>query len=330
MDDQALLAEEFDQVRGRLRAIAARILGSTDEADDAVQESWLRASRAGAASVANVPAWLTTIVSRVCLDLLRARQRRREEPIDPTSLEPVMADAATDPEQAAMTADAVGLALLAVLDRLSPAERVAFVLHDLFAVPFDEIAGIVGRSTTTTKKLASRARHRVHGGTDDLQVVDLARQRAVVTAFLSASRAGDLDALLAVLAPDVVRRADALAVAPGTPAEVRGARAVAEETRANMDRARLARPALVDGTVGAVVAPHGMVMVVLRITTVGDRVTAIEVIGDPARLRRIRLGGLLDHVRGDDTTAQEDPRIGDADRPDGHGPQTPADQRGRP
>ncbi len=296
MDDQAQLAEEFDRVRGRLRAIAVRILGSVDEADDAVQESWLRASRAGAATVSNVPAWLTTIVSRVCLDLLRARQRRREEPIDPTTLEPVRDDGATDPERAALMADAVGLALLAVLDRLTPAERVAFVLHDLFAVPFDEIAGIVGRTTTTTKKLASRARHRMHGGADDLPIVDLAQQRAVVAAFLSASRAGDLEALLEVLAPDVIRRADPAAVPPGAPVEVRGARAVAEETRANMDRARLARPAMVDGAVGAVVAAHGLVVVVLRITTVGDRVSAIEVIGDPARLRRIRLGDLLDHA----------------------------------
>ncbi|QXJ23194.1 sigma-70 family RNA polymerase sigma factor [Actinomadura graeca] len=302
MDDQAELAAHFDGARGHLRAVAFRMLGSADEADDAVQETWLRASRAGAGGVANVTGWLTTIVGRVCLDLLRSRRRRGEEPADLAGLETLAGDAA-GPEDEAVLADSVGLALLVVLDRLGPAERVAFVLHDLFAVPFAEIAGIVGRSPAAAKKLASRARARVHGtdpdagggtghgtgggtghGRSAAAAADLARQREVVEAFLAASRAGDLDALLAVLAPDAVRRTDRAEVT-----ELRGARRIAEETRTNAARARFARPALVDGAPGAVVAPLGRLQLVLRLRIDGGRVTAIDVVTDPGRLRALGL-----------------------------------------
>ncbi|MEU6036525.1 sigma-70 family RNA polymerase sigma factor [Actinomadura sp. NPDC047616] len=286
MDDQAALAEHFDRSRGQLRGVAFRMLGSADEADDAVQEAWLRASRAGSGDVANVAAWLTTIVGRVCLDMLRSRRRRGEHLVDTAGLEALPAgDGAAGPEDEAVLADSVGLALLVVLDALGPAERVAYVLHDLFAVPFEEIARIVERSPAAAKKLASRARHRVHGR-PDVPAADLGRQRRVVDAFLAASRAGDLDALLAVLAPDAVRRSDRAAPPE---AEVRGARRIAEETAANTARARFARPALVDGRIGLVVAPRGRLWLVLKLTIDGDRVAAIDVIGDPARLRATRV-----------------------------------------
>ncbi|ROT29350.1 sigma-70 family RNA polymerase sigma factor [Micromonospora sp. HM5-17] len=292
MDDQAALADRFDRSRGHLRAVAYRMLGSVDEADDAVQETWLRVSRADAGAIANLTGWLTTVVSRVCLDMLRARERRREESTDLADFEPTTPhDGAVDPADEAVLADSVGLALLVVLDRLGPAERVAFVLHDLFAVPFDEIAAIVGRTPVAAKKLASRARHRVHGA-PTVPVADLARQRRVVEAFLAAARAGDLAALLAVLDPDVVRRTDRMAGRPGEPAVLRGADRVAAETVANVTRARFARPALVDGVVGAVVAPRGRLRLVLRITTDGDRVTAFDVVADPARLRALDLAVL--------------------------------------
>lgn len=291
MNDQAQLAEHFDRSRGHLRGVAFRMLGSADEADDAVQETWLRASRADSGSVDNMTAWLTTITGRVCLDMLRSRTRRREDLADLTELDMLAPhDEAADPADEAVL-DSVGLALLVVLDTLGPAERAAFVLHDLFAVPFDEIAMIVERTPAAAKKLASRARRRVHGSAD-IPYADLARQRAVVDAFLAASRAGDLDALLAVLAPDVVRRADyaALRGQAKAPAEVRGARAVAEETRTNIRRARFAWPALVNGAVGAVIAPRGRLLLVLEIGVVGDRIASIDVIGDPERLKGVRLG----------------------------------------
>lgn len=292
MDNQAALADRFDRTRGHLRAVAYRMLGSVDEADDAVQETWLRVSRADPGGIANFTGWLTTIVSRVCLDMLRARERRREDSTDLALLEPTTAhDRAADPAEEAVLADSVGLALLVVLDRLGPAERVAFVLHDLFAVPFDEIAAIVGRTPVAAKKLASRARHRVHGS-PTVPAADLARQRAVVEAFLAAARAGDLTALLAVLDPDVVRRMDRLAGRPGEPAVLRGANRVAAEAVANVTRAGFARPALVDGVVGAVVAPRGRLRLVLRITTDGERVTAFDVVADPARLRAVDLAVL--------------------------------------
>jgi RNA polymerase sigma-70 factor (ECF subfamily) len=296
MGDQTALADRFDRARDHLRAVAYRMLGSIDEADDAVQETWLRVSRVDTTGIANLPGWLTTVVSRVCLDMLRARQRRREESTDPAVLDPAPAgDGTADPAEEAVLADSVGLALLVVLDRLGPAERVAFVLHDLFAVPFDEIAPIVGRTPVAAKKLASRARHRVHGS-PAVPAADLARRRAVVEAFLAAARAGDLAALLAVLDPDVVRRADRAALRPGDPAVLRGAGPVAAETVANVARARLARLALVGGVVGAVVAPRGRLRIALRFATDGERVTAFDVVADPARLRDLDLA-VLDRSR---------------------------------
>jgi RNA polymerase sigma-70 factor (ECF subfamily) len=288
MDNQAELAEHFDRSRSHLRSVAYRMLGSTDEADDAIQEAWLRACRVGVDGVVNVPGWLTTIVGRVCLDMLRSRRRRREEFADLAELDLVVAHDVTDPANEAVLADSVGLALLVVLDTLGPAERIAFVLHDLFAVPFDEIAEIVERSPAAAKKLASRARHRVHG-TTTVPATDLVRQREVVGAFLAASRAGDLGGLLELLDPDVVRRADRFALQGDARAEMRGARTVAEETITNAGRARHARLALVNGAIGAVVAPRGRLVLVLAITTDGDRVAAIDVIGDPDRLRELEL-----------------------------------------
>jgi len=284
-----VLAGEFERSRGHLRAVAFRMLGSGDDADDAVQDAWLRASAADASNVVNLTGWLTTIVGRVCLDMLRARRRRGEQFTDMTVLEAAAAgDDAARPEDQAIMADSVGLALMVVLDRLGPAERVAFVLHDLFAVPFDQIAGIVDRSPAAAKKLASRARHRVHG-TATVPAADLARQRRVIDAFLAASRAGDLNALLAVLAPEVVRRADRAAVPAGVPTEVRGARRVAEEALTTTGLARFARPALVNGVIGVVVAPRGRLLRVLEVTVDGDRITAINVIGEPASLHRLDL-----------------------------------------
>ncbi|AGP33899.1 sigma-70 family RNA polymerase sigma factor [Sorangium cellulosum] len=289
MISQAELAEQLDRARSHLRAVAFRMLGSVDEAEDAVQEVWLRASRADASAVANVTGWLTTILGRVCLDMLRARRRRGEELTEGGELDQLVdREGPSGPEDEAALADAVGLALLVVLDTLGPAERVAFVLHDLFAVPFDEIAAIVDRSPAAAKKLASRARHRVRGGAA-APAAELARQREVVEAFLAASRTGDLGALLAVLAPDVVRRADRAALRGGAEAEVRGARRVAEETATNAGRARFARPALVNGAVGVVVAPRGRLQLVLAVAVEGDRIAAIDAIGDPARLRQLRL-----------------------------------------
>lgn len=289
IDNQIELAERFDRSRSHLRAVAFRMLGSTADADDAVQEAWLRACRADASAVVNIRAWLTTIVGRVCLDMLRTRKRRSEEFADMTELElPIAYDRATDPEDEAVLADSVGLAMLVVLDRLGPTERVALVLHDVFGVPFDEIADIVERSPVAAKKLASRARQRVHG-TPAVPAADLTKQREVVEVFLAASRAGDLGALLRVLAPDVVRRADRAALRGDARIEVYGARAVAEETLTNSGLARFARLALVNGTVGIVVAPRGRLRFVLEVAVDGDRVAAFDVIGDPIRLRRVQL-----------------------------------------
>ncbi|MFC4010193.1 sigma-70 family RNA polymerase sigma factor [Nonomuraea purpurea] len=288
MDTQAELAQRFDRSRGRLRDVAYRMLGSADEAEDAVQEAWLRASRAGAEGVTNLNAWLTKIVSRICLDMLRSQRRRGEEFADLAELDKLAPpDPATDPADEAVLADSVGLALLVVLDTLAPAERVAFVLHDLFAVPFEEIAEIVERSTAATKKLASRARQRVHG-TAVVSAADFTRRREVVDAFLAASRAGDLEGLLAVLAPDVVRRSD-VSTRPGEELEIRGAHRLTQETLANSGRAHFARPILVDGALAIAVAPLGRLRLVLRLTIDDDRITAIEVIGEPARLRGLEL-----------------------------------------
>ena len=289
--DLDLLAERFEAYRGHLRSAAYRMLGSLSEADDAVQEAWLRLSRSDAAGIENLGGWLTTVVSRVCLDILRTRRSRSENSLDAALSGPIPDGYGGVPEHEAMLADEVGLALLVVLDRLAPPERVAFVLHDTFRLPFDEIAQILERSTVATKKLASRARQRLYGGTA-IPSAELSRQRHVVDAFLSASRKGDIDALLAVLAPDVVRRADPAAVPAGVPAEVRGARAVAEETRTNIERAQFAVPVLIDGEVGLVVAPRGHLQVALRVATHDGKVAALEAIGDPRRLAELDLAVL--------------------------------------
>jgi len=276
------LAAEFEAERGRLRGLAYRMLGSAAEADDAVQEAWLRLNRMD--SVDNLAAWLTTVVSRVCLDVLRSRKARREDPLEVLP-EPV---ADTDPAGEVELADSVGRALLVVLAALGPAERVAFVLHDLFAVPFDRIAPVLDRTPVAAKKLASRARQRVRG-TSPLPPADLARHRRVVDAFLAAARGGNLGKLLDVLAPDVVRRADPAALPVGAALEARGARAVAEETQVFGKRAHFAEPALVDGAVGVVVAPRGRLLLALAVTVDGERVAAYDVIADPARLAALRI-----------------------------------------
>ncbi|MFJ6134611.1 sigma-70 family RNA polymerase sigma factor [Kitasatospora sp. NPDC092286] len=285
------LAARFEGERGRLRAVAHRMLGSAAEAEDAVQEAWLRLGRADAAAVENLPGWLTTVVSRICLDLLRARAVRREEPTGERLPDGAGEDGG--PEEAALLAEEVGRALLVVLDRLGPAERVAFVLHDGFAVPFEQIAPIVGRTTVAAKKLASRARQRVRGPAA-VPAAELAGHREVVEAFLAASRGGDLDALLAVLAPDVVRRADPAALPAGRAAVARGALVVAGETLVFGRRARFAAPALVNGDVGVVVAPGGRLRLVLLVTVERGRVAAYEVIADPERIARLDLALLPD------------------------------------
>jgi RNA polymerase sigma factor (sigma-70 family) len=273
------LAERFEEHRTHLRAVAYRMLGSLSEVDDAVQEAWLRLSRADATGIDNLGGWLTTVVARVCLDLLRSRQSRREEPFTPEAPEPdATGTGGSSPEQEALLADSVGLALLVVLDRLTPAERLAFVLHDMFAVPFEEIAPIVGRSAEAARQLASRARRRVRGGA--APDPDLVRQREVVEAFIAALRAGDFEGLLAVLDPDLVVRADM----SGAPTEIRGAAVWAKGAVAYGHMARLTQPALVNGAIGVVVAPQGRLVRALRFTIANGKITEIEVIGNPARL----------------------------------------------
>jgi RNA polymerase sigma-70 factor (ECF subfamily) len=278
VDEHDWLAERFEAHRTHLQGVAYRMLGSASEADDAVQEAWIRFSWAGADDVENLGGWLTTVVSRVCLDMLRSRTARREDPLDSPIHEATPQEPqAIDPEQEALLADSVGPALLVVLETLAPAERLAFVLHDMFAVPFDEIADIVGRSPAAARQLASRARRRVQGAATDTPT-DRARQRAVVDAFLAASRQGDFAALLALLDPDVVFRADAVAVKAGAMEELRGAAAVAEGF---LNRARAAQPALIDGLVGMTWAPAGHPKAVFDLTIVNDRIVAVELILDP-------------------------------------------------
>jgi RNA polymerase sigma factor (sigma-70 family) len=298
MNEHDWLAERFEEQRGHLRAVAYRMLGSLSEADDAVQEAWLRLSRADTSNVENLGGWLTTVVGRISLDMLRSRSSRREEPLDAQVPERTASRAdGGDPEQEALLADSVGLALLVVLETLAPAERLAFVLHDMFAVPFDEIAPIVGRSPDAARQLASRARRRVHGvsgreGTDLVPDVELSRQRDVVDAFLAAARGGDFEALLAVLDPDVVLRTDRAARRPGMPAEIRGAATVAEQ--AVRGRARAAQPVLVNGAVGVIVAPRGRLLMVLDFTITDGKIVAIDAIADPERLRPLDLAMLTD------------------------------------
>jgi RNA polymerase sigma-70 factor (ECF subfamily) len=286
MTETGWLAERFEAHRAHLRAVAYRMLGSPSEADDAVQEAWLRVSRADTGQVENLGGWLTTVVARVSLDMLRARGARREEPLDGHLPDPAALLAeSTDPEQEALLADAVGPALLVVLDTLTPGERLAFVLHDLFGVPFDEIAAILGRSPAAARQLASRARRRVRGADPD-PGADRRRQRRVVDAFLAAARDGDFDALVALLDPDVVLRADAAALRVGAVADARGAEDVASTF---VGRARVARPALVDGAPGAVWAPGGQPRVAFAFSFAGGRIAAIELVADPERLRQVEL-----------------------------------------
>jgi len=289
VDEREWLADRFEANRTHLRAVAYRMLGSVSEADDAVQESWLRLSRSDAAGVENLRAWLTTVVARVCLDMLRSRTSRREEPLGAHVPEPIVSpEAGLDPEHEALLADSVGLALLVVLETLAPAERLAFVLHDMFAVPFDEIAPIVSRSPAAARQLASRARRRVQGAAP-VPDVDLARQRQVVDAFLAAARGGDFEALVALLDPDVVLRVDRGAVPAGASREIRGAPAVAEQVRTFARLARFARPALVNGAAGFVVAPRGRPVAVAGFTVARGRIVEIDLLADPARLRELDL-----------------------------------------
>ena len=283
--------EEFEEHRAHLQAVAYRMLGSMTEAEDALQEAWLRLNRADTSGVANMAGWLTTVVGRVCLDMLRARRARREDYVGTWLPEPIVStDAESDPEQDALLADSVGLALFVVLETLSPAERLAFVLHDMFGVSFDEIAPIVDKTPAATRQLASRARRRVRGMAP-VPDPDLARQRRVVDAFLAASRAGDFEALLEVLDPDVVFRADAGSLSAVARPPVQGAEAVARQVLARGTRlAPLARPAIVNGTAGAVVGPPSAPIAVVGFTVAHDRIVAIDLIIDPAKLRGLHAG----------------------------------------
>jgi RNA polymerase sigma factor (sigma-70 family) len=289
MGERDWLVDRFEANRTHLLAVAYRMLGSVSEADDAVQESWIRLSRTRTDDVENLRAWLTTVVARVCLDMLRARRSRREEPLGPHLPDPIVSrDDGVDPEQEALLADSVGLALLVVLEMLAPAERLAFVLHDMFAIPFDEIAPIVGRSPAAARQLASRARRRVRGAAQTPDV-DLARQRQVVEAFLAAARGGDFKALVALLDPDIVLRVDAGA-APRRPSrEVRGAPAVAEQLLSFARFARFARPAVVNGIAGVVVTPRGRPVAVAAFTVARARIVEIDVLADAARLSTLDL-----------------------------------------
>ena len=284
MNENEWLANRFEEHRGHLRAVAYRMLGSLTEADDAVQETWLRLSRAGANEVENLGGWLTTVVARVCLNMLRSRNRRREEPLGVHIPDPIIsAEGVLQPEEEALLADSVGLALLVVLDTLSPAERLAFVLHDMFELPFEEIAPMVGRTPTAARQLASRARRRVKGAEIPAPDSDLARQRGVVDAFFLAARGGDFDALVALLDPDVVRRADFGARCP--PAVIRGAAAVARQARPVPGA--LVRPALVNGAAGAVITVRGRPFAVMGFTVTGGKIVEIDAIAHPERVRRI-------------------------------------------
>ena len=293
MSERDWLAERFEENRGHLRGVAYRMLGSLSEADDAVQEAWLRLSRTDAASVENLGGWLTTVVARICLDMLRSRQSRREEPLDTPQAEPAAkTPASADPESEALLADSVGFAMLVVLDRLNPAERVAFVLHDLFDLRFEEIARVMGRSEEAARQLASRARRRVRGVTA-LPDADLAQQRSLIDAFLAALRAGDAAKVVTLLDPEFAVVADA-SIAHTLPADIHGREAWAKEAVHAARGARLARTALVDGSVGIVIAPRGRLFRVLRFSFANGRIAHMEVIGDPERLLGLELAVLSD------------------------------------
>jgi RNA polymerase sigma factor (sigma-70 family) len=289
------LAERFEEHRGHLKAVAYRMLGSIAEAEDAVQESWLKLSRSEADDIHNLGGWLTTVVGRVCLDMLRSRTARCEDPIDETFVpDPVLRPLSQiDPEQEMLQADSVGLALLVVLETLEPAERLALVLHDMFAVPFDDIAPIVERTSAATRQLASRARRRVRGATPSSEP-DLGRQRQVVDAFMAAARAGDFEALVAVLHPDVVLRVDAGAATGGAAVSklLRGARPVAESALLFRHFAQFARVVLVNGEVGVVNAPEGRPLSVMGFTVADGQVVALHILADQERLARLEFGAL--------------------------------------
>ncbi len=308
MADSDWLAAAFEEHRAHLRGVAYRLLGSMSDADDAVQDTWLRLTSADVSQVANLGGWLTTVVARVSLNMLRSRRHRQEEPVGdswPAAAEAAAATPAAgttgggparvaDPEFEAVLADSVGRALLVVLDTLTPAERLAFVLHDSFAMPFTEVAEILGRSTEATRQLASRARRRVRVTPSPAAAADLARQREVAAAFLTASRSGDLSALLAVLDADAVLRADASAAPSGKAVVLRGAHAIASGAVAAAGRSEQSELALVDGAVGIVFAPAGRLQVVLALTVSGRRINAIDVIADPERLQGLELAVLPD------------------------------------
>lgn len=302
MDEHQWLAERFEENRGRLRAVAYRMVGSLTEAEDAVQEAWLRLNRSGAQEIDNLGGWLTTVVSRVCLDMLRTRKSRHEESLEAPApsgavpQEPAAHPAQrSDPEQEALLADSVGLALLVVLNKLNPAERLAFVLHDMFDLDFEEIGGIVGRSATAARQLASRARKRVRG-TDLVSTTErkeeLGEHRRIVDSFIAALRAGDFNGLVALLDPELVVHADAVILPAGVSGEVRGAEAWARQAITAAKGAKFARTALIDGMVGAVVAPRGRLFRAFQFTIVQGKITRVEVVGDPARLRALDLAVL--------------------------------------
>ena len=294
MEEHDWMAERFEEHRTHLRAVAYRMLGSLSAADDAVQEAWLRVSRADTSDVENLRGWLTTVVGRVCLNMLRSRRSRREEPVGAHVPDPMVSrEDGLGPEHEALLADSVGLALLVVLETLAPAERLAFVLHDMFAVPFDEVAPIVGRSPTATRQLASRARRRVQGAAA-VPDPDLPLQREVVDAFFAAARGGDFEALVAVLDPDVVLRSDGGAARPGASVMVRGAQAVAERALTFAQPAASVRPALVNGGAGVVVAAAGRPFSVMGFTVTEGKIVEIDVLADPDRLRRLDLSVLDD------------------------------------
>ena len=289
MSPEQWQADQFETYRAHLVDVARRMLGSSAEAEDAVQEAWLRLNRSDSEEVENLRGWLTTVVSRICLDMLRARKARREELVEGWVPESVVAEPSTDPEREAVMADSVGLAMLVVLETLSPAERLAFVLHDMFGVPFEEIAPIVERSVPAARQLASRARRRVRGASDP-RPESLVQQRRVVEAFLQASRNGDFEALLEVLDPDVVFHADTGTTGLPAPAELHGADQVAKLVLAQgTPRARFGRPAIVDGRPGVVVVMQGRVTALVAFTLAGDRVVAMDLQLDPAQLRGVRV-----------------------------------------
>lgn len=295
MDDNEWLAERFEEHRPQLRAVAYRMLGSLADADDAVQDTWVRVSRAEAGGIENLGGWLTTIVARVCLNTLRSRNARREDFVGAFIPDPVVTtDGQALPEDEALMADSVGLALQVVLDTLSPAERLAFVLHDMFDLPFEEIGPMMGRTLQATRQLASRARRRVRGAAIPAPESDPARQRAVVDAFFAAGRAGDFSALIALLHPDVVLRAD---FSPGRPRRstvIRGAAAVARAARLGARPAAEVLPALINGTAGVVIASHGRPYAIMAFTICAEKIIEIDSIGDPERVQRLATAVLAD------------------------------------